>query len=157
MHSAPAVSYPVGRSHFQGWLVGLTALVGTLTALLWHYQVTTGGWKQWLFVVTLLGSCMVAFRDWRRAPRGILRWDGKDWTWISPAALAGGVVTIHLDLQFCLVLSLRTEAGARIWLWPEQRVEVTRWNALRRAVFSRGGAPHARQANVEVDLLQVMS
>lgn len=146
MHSAPALSYPVGRSRFQGWLLGLTGLTGALAGLLWLYQVNPAGWRQWLFVVTLLCACLVAAAAWSRSPRGSLRWDGQAWNWTSVDASACGVLTVHLDLQFCLVLSLRLSTGARIWLWPQRSAEAALWSALRRAVFSRGSAGQADDA-----------
>jgi hypothetical protein len=66
-------------------------------------------------------------------------------------------VAAHLDFQFLLLLSLRTEAGARLWLWPERRVAPMRWHALRCAVFSRSGAAQAQNANTEAALLQLKS
>lgn len=157
MHSAPAVSYPVGRSRFQGWLVSMAGLAGMVAGLLWRQQADLAGWRQWIFAVTLLGACVVAVQAWRRTPRGSLRWDGQAWSWTSVDVSACGVVTVHLDLQFFLLLSLRTDTGVRLWLWPERRAEVTRWNALRRAVFSRRGAAQAQTVNAEADLVSVKS
>lgn len=137
MHGAPAVSYPVGRSRFQGWLVGLTGLGGTVAGLLWRHQADPAGWRQWLLALTLLCVCALAADAWRRSPRGSLRWDGQTWSWTAVDASVCGVLTVHLDLQFCLLLSLRLDTGARIWFWPERGAEVMAWNALRRAVFSR--------------------
>ncbi|WP_296444925.1 hypothetical protein [Rhodoferax sp. UBA5149] len=153
MHSAPAVSYPVGRSRFQGWLVGLTGLGGVLTGGFWQQATDLAGWRQWLFALTLLGTCAIAAQTWRRSPRGILHWDGQVWRWTGLDASVCGRVTVHLDLQFWLVLSLRMDAGARLWLWPERAADVVLWNALRRAVFSRGGSGQAQDAGV--DALQV--
>ena len=144
MHSAPAVSYPVGRSRFQGWLVGLTALGGMVIGLLWRHAADPAGWRQWLIAMTLLGACVVATLVWLRSPPGILRWDGQAWRWTTGDALVSGLLTAHLDLQFCLVVSLAPDTGARIWIWPERRTEVALWNALRRAVFSRGAAGQAQ-------------
>lgn len=157
MHSAPAVSYPVGRSRFQGWLVGVTGMAGAVSGVLWRYQAHPAGWPQWLFSMTLLGACLVAALAWRRSPRGILCWDGQAWSWESLDASVGGVVTLHLDCQSCLLLSLYTHAGVRLWLWPEHRADVARWNDLRRAVFSHRGAAKAPAAEVETALAQVKS
>jgi hypothetical protein len=151
MHSAPAVSYPVGRSRFQGWLVGLTCSGGVLAGLLWRYQTGLAGWRQWLFAMIMLGTSVAAARAWRRAPQGSLRWDGQAWSWTARDASVCGVLAVHLDLQFCMVLSLRTDTGARRWFWPERRAEVALWQALRRAVFSRGGADQPPDAGADVD------
>ena len=151
MHSAPAVSYPVGRSPFQGWLLGLAGLGATLSGWLWCYQADPAGWRQWLFAMTLLGACVVAGEAWRRSPRGSLRWDGQVWSWTSVDASACGVLKVHFDLQFCLVLSLRPHSGARVWLWPQRTGEVALWNALRRAVFSRRSVGQAQDASADAD------
>ena len=140
MHSAPAVSYPVGRSRFQGWLLLGLGLGASVTGAFWLGQVDTAGWRQGLFAGVLLGTCGAAALAWRRSARGILRWDGQAWHWTGADASTPVRLTVHLDGQFVLLLSLRPDSGKRLWLWPERRVDMVHWNALRRAVFSRGGA-----------------
>lgn len=137
MHSAPAVSYPVGRSRFQGGLIGCSGLLGGLIGVLWLYQTDGAGWRQGLFFLTLFGALAISIQGWRRSPLGNLRWDGQAWSWTCGEMSSSGKVALHLDLQFFLLLSLQTEAGVRLWLWPECADDVTRWNALRRAVFAR--------------------
>ena len=149
MHSAPAVSYPVGRSRFQGWLLLLTSLAGMLVGLIWFRQSDLAGWRQGLYAATLLGTCVIALQAWRRSPCGSLRWDGQAWSWTERDVSVCAVVHVHLDLQFFLLLSLNTDAGRWIWLWPERRTAATRWNALRRAVFSHSGASQVLTANAE--------
>ena len=139
MHSAPTVSYPVGRSRLEGWVVVLTALSGVLVVLLWALAADTAGWRQWLLLMTLLATCSVAASGWRRSPQGTLRWDGKDWAWHSGQSPVSGILSVHLDLQFFLLVSLRTGSGPRLWLWPEQRFDAMRWKDLRRAVFAYSG------------------
>lgn len=137
MYSAPAVSYPVGRSRFQGYLLGLTCLIGIISGLLWHYQADAGGWRQWLFSFGFLGIFSVALLVWRQSALGRLSWDGQTWNWTCGAVSVCGVLTVHLDLQSCLVLCLHLDSGASIWLWPERGAEGVRWNSLRQAIFSR--------------------
>lgn len=149
MHSAPAVSYPVGRSRFQGWLVGLTGIGGTAIGLFWCYAVNPGGWRQWLYATTLLGFCVAAVAVWRRSPPGRLRWDGQAWNWSAMDASACGVLIVHLDFQSCLLLSFCPEKGPRLWLWPERGTDVLRWNALRCAVFSHSDECQAQDASID--------
>lgn len=149
MHSAPAVSYPVGRSRLHGWLVLGLGLGASLTGAWWLRQVDAVGWRQWLFFGVLLGACGAAAVAWRHSARGTLRWDGQAWHWNGAVALTPGALTVHLDGQFFLLLGLRSDTGKRLWLWPERRLDVTRWSALRRAVFSRAAVerdPSARAA-----------
>lgn len=140
MHSAPAVRYPVGHSRFQACLIGLTASGGVVAGLLWYATASAADWRPWLLFMVLLGSCVAAARAWHRTLPGSLHWDGQAWDWTTADASSRGVLGAHLDFQFFLVLSLRPDTGARLWLWPERSADVARWNALRRAVFSRGGA-----------------
>lgn len=147
MHGAPAVSYPAGRSRFQGWLLALTALSGGLTGWLWQSQSDSVGWRHGLFTLALLGALLLAGNAWRRSPAGHLSWDGQGWTWLSAEGPVGGVLAVHLDLQFCLVVSLRPMTGPRLWLWPERRSELARWSALRRAVFARGVSATGQDAS----------
>ena len=136
MHSAPAVSYPVGRSHFQGCLLGGTVLIGVLAGMLWFYVSGLAGWRLGLYAITLVGTGALAIQAWRRTPGGVLRWDGQVWRWTTEAASVCGVLTVHLDFQFCLLLSLRTDAGVRLALWPQRQTDTVHWHALRCAVFS---------------------
>ncbi len=150
MHNAPAVSYPVGRSRFQGGLVGLATWGGTIAGLLWRHQTDPVVWLQWLFAFTIGLTSYAAARFWYRAPTGTLRWDGRAWSWYSGKAPISGAVTVYLDLQYFMLLSLRTEGGERIWLWPERRTEARYWNALRQAVFSRGAKVNPHDASARV-------
>ena len=137
MHNAPSVSFPVGRSRFQGWLLGLISLIAVLADWLWCLQADSIGWRQGLFLLILLVTLVDSVLVWQRTPTGSLRWDGQVWSWNSVNAPVSGVLAVHLDLQFCLVLSLRQVNGVRIWLWIERRGDATRWDALRRAVFAQ--------------------
>lgn len=151
MHRAPALSFPLGRSRFQGALVILTGLTSALVGLLWYVAADSFGWRQGLFALIFLSVFVVALESWRHAPAGILRWDGQSWSWIGVQATVGGRLRAHLDLQFCLVLSLRPDSGRRIWLWPERRRDERHWNALRRAVFARDGASLGQIATSNAD------
>ena len=155
MHSAPSVTYPVGRSRFQGWFIALTGLIGVLTGLLWHQYADLTGWRPWLFAGTLIFSCVCAFYAWYCSPQGELRWDGQGWRWTSKEVALSGSVTAHLDFQNLLLLSMHLTTGERIWLWPERVTDATRWNALRRAIFSGCSAAQARDENAETPLVQV--
>ncbi|MHB8948911.1 MAG: hypothetical protein ACYC4S_07600 [Rhodoferax sp.] len=146
MHSAPAVSYPVGRSRLHAWLILGVGLGASLTGAWWLRQIDAAGWRQWLFVGILLVACAIAAAAWRDSSRGTLRWDGQAWHWNGVVAFAPAVLTVHLDGQFFLLLRLRSDTGKRLWLWPERRLDVTRWSALRRAVFSRAAAPRDASA-----------
>lgn len=137
MHSAPTVSYPVGRSRFQGWLIVLTGLMALVLGMFWREQADLAGWRQGLFLVSLLVASGIALKTWLQTPNGALRWDGQAWSWTCGPAVIGGRVTVHLDLQFCMLLRMRTETGVQQWFWPERGVALPLWSALRCAVYSR--------------------
>lgn len=144
MHRAPALSFPLGRSRFLGTLVLLTGLSGLAVGLFWHLALDGSGWRQAVFALTWLSVFVFAFRSWWHTANGKLRWDGQSWHWTDAATTLSGQLGVHLDWQFCLILSLRPESGRRIWLCPERWRDVTHWNALRRAVFARQGADSAQ-------------
>lgn len=138
MHSAPAVSYPVGRSRFQGWLVLLTALVSALTLLTWTGQADAVTARHLAAgVVWLASTGLAAWHGWH-SPTGVLSWDGIGWSWNCANCRLAVVPDVTLDLQTCLLLRLHAGAGlAGLWVWPEQRASPQRWLALRRAVFGK--------------------
>ena len=129
--------------------MGLTTLGGVLLGVLWCIQADPAGWRQWLFGATLLGTGIAASEAWRRTPRGRLGWDGHVWTFASLGRSEGGVLAVHLDVQFCMLISLRTNTGKRLWLWPQRTTEVAQWNALRRAAFSRAAVGHSPDRHVD--------
>jgi hypothetical protein len=157
MNNAPAVSYPVGRSNFHGWMLGLVSLAGLLAGLLWRFQADPPMWRQGLFVATLLATGLAALQAWRHSPCGSLKWDGQGWSLTVPGATFCGLPTVHLDLQWCLLLRLRTENDSCHWLWLERQGDVAPWNALRRALFSASAAGQGPEAGVDVHRPEVSS
>jgi toxin CptA len=146
MHSAPAVSFPVGRSRFQGWCLALIWLAGTAACVFWSITTRVNGspadWRSYLALFVVVGTGAVALRAWQQTPRGVLRWDGQLW-WLEPAvpsavAPVTGALAVHLDFQFVMLLSLRTGQGGLHWLWLDQQgaTSTSRWSALRRAAHA---------------------
>jgi hypothetical protein len=151
MHRAPAFRFPLGRSHFQGILLTFTGLAGLLVGLLWYRATAQSGWRQYLFALLLLAAFANAWRSWHRTPAGSLCWDGQDWRLGNADAPACGPLAVQLDLQFCLLLSLRPNGGKRTWLCAERQCDAMQWNALRRAVFSRSIAAPGQSASANSD------
>jgi len=136
MHSAPSVSYPVGRSPFAGWASAGLALLGLLVAGGWTLQ-SGFGWRQLAAFATVLACGALAWHGWLRSPCGVLRWDGLAWSWEEGGAVAPGRPELALDLQSRLLLQWRPEGGGARWLWIEREAAPSDWEALRRAVYSR--------------------
>lgn len=152
MHSAPAVSYPVGRSRFQGQLIGVLAALGCIAGVWWYSVVDTPGWRQGLFFTSLLLTGFISVRAWWLSFSGVLAWDGEAWRFSGAQGVVSGEVRLHLDLQFCLLICLRSEEGSRLWLWPEHRTAPAVWLALRRAVMS-SATERASRSNAEASAL----
>jgi toxin CptA len=139
MHYAPSVTYPVGRSRFALalaaglWLAGAAALAG------WLAGSAGWSWRHGAGLAALLGAGAFALAGWLRAPVGELSGSGDSWTWGED--LPGRVEAV-LDLQGRMLLRWHAAAGgAALWLWVERKHAPRRWDALRRAVYSR--ATHA--------------
>jgi len=137
MHSAPAVTYPVGRCHIQGWLTLALWGLGAVVCVLWIRAEGRIGWPQGLAVSLGLLTGALALRSLLMAPEGSLSWDGQQWTWQTGRDSLGGTVRPTLDLQRWVLLEFRPQAGRSIWLWVARTNEPTRWDALRRALWSR--------------------
>src|SRR5687768_9329233 len=99
MHSAPSVSYPVGRSPFAAGLLSGAWLLGVAAVGLWSFQVRAPGWQLGasLLVVLLTGLC--AAWNWLRTAQGVLSWDGQSWSWSAGAEAEEGMPEVGLDLQ----------------------------------------------------------
>jgi hypothetical protein len=140
MHNAPPVTYPLGRSHFQGlallglWLAG----VGVLT--LWWRVAPVADWRLWTALAVVLAAGVAAGWAWLHSPVGQLCWDGQDWRWESQGYQAGTPVrdlVVALDLQRTLLLRLENQDHATLWLWAGRSTQPERWLDLRRAVHSQ--------------------
>lgn len=136
MHGAPSVSYPVGRSALVGallmgiWSLGLFACVAFAAlgasargiAAAAAACLASGAWVAW---------------SWWRQPAGLLAWDTAAWTWSEgDPHVRTGALEVVLDLQSLLLLRWRAPGQGR-WLWAERTRLPARWDALRRAVYSR--------------------
>lgn len=148
MHSAPSVSYPVGRSRFHANGLLAISLTGLATGLLWRQQAQPPAWQQILLVVVWLGSSSAALRSWHGSPRGILQWDGQVWHWDVGASTLTGQLKVQLDFQRCLLARLRADGGQSTWLWLERGRDAILWDALRRAAFSVAPAARANDHRV---------
>lgn len=146
MHSAPSVSYPVGRSRLAATVLLLLWLLGGVVTALWWFQAPSQAWwleGRWL-AVAAVGA--VAAWSWWQGPSGILAWDGETWTWSGDRPDHTGMLEVSLDLQHWLLLRW-TCGNASRWLWLERAGRAESWDDLRRAVYSRArieALPEAR-------------
>ncbi|MDE2606802.1 MAG: hypothetical protein KGL68_12865 [Burkholderiales bacterium] len=139
MHSAPSVNYPVGRSPFAARAAALLVLAGLAVSLAWSLQAPLG-WRQGLAFAAVGASAGLALRGWLRTARGLLRWDGLAWAWEEGGRSVPGAPEVALDFQSRLLVRWRPQTGPNRWLWLERVSDPARWEALRRAVYSRASA-----------------
>lgn len=151
MHSAPAVTYPVGRCHMQTYLTLALWGLGAVVCALWIRDAGRIGWPQGLALLLGLLTGALALRSLLMAPEGTLRWDGQQWTWQTGRSSLSGTVRPILDLQSWILLEFRPHAGAPLWLWLVRATEPTRWDALRRALWSRASRRGAGHSDVLAD------
>ena len=147
MHSAPSVSYPVGRSRFLARVQGSLWLLGAATVAAWCAQVDTLGWRQALALASLVFAGTLAWQSWRRMPVGGLHWDGQQWFWTDAGEPSAVALELHLDWQRYMLLSCQSPGAALRWCWVEQASQPQRWRDLRRAVYSPARA-HAAPDSV---------
>jgi toxin CptA len=144
MHNAPSVSYPVGRCRLAGVLLVLAWSAGAAALAAWASHVPAPLWQQALAAVAVAAAGLSAALGWARSAEGTLAWHGDTWDWQSGAEAAAGRVERILDLQHWVLVRWRAETGPARWLWLEAKRDPARWDALRRAVYSRARteAPH---------------
>jgi toxin CptA len=143
MHSAPSVTYPVGRSPFAGALLLLIWLLAAAAIGFWWTQAS--GWRLAAAVMVWVASGGWAARQWWRSPTGAVAWDGESWNWAGPEGADSGVLEVSLDLQRTILVRWAGK-GASHWFWLERASRAERWDDLRRAVYSRAapGTPPDR-------------
>jgi toxin CptA len=139
MHSAPSVSYPVGRSRFAGALLLGVWLLGASACIAWRVAAPVSSVRSGLAAMVVLAAGLVAAWRWWRMPMGTLTWDQEQWGWLGGSAAHPAVPQVSLDLQDWLLLRWCPRSGSR-WLWLERASHPEQWADLRRAVYSRARA-----------------
>jgi hypothetical protein len=143
MYNAPAVTYPVGRSHFQISLTLAVVLAGAVAQGAWWLSSPTHGAGHGLgWVLCLVFGAWSVWRG-RHPPKVQLAWDGRDWRLQAGASSPPVRPQVILDVQHHLLLCLRPETGFAVWVWPAQGTQPERWLALRRALFHPASHPES--------------
>ena len=145
MHSAPSVSYPVGRSsrHAHCLLLALWSAGGCVAALTAWRLEHLGGRTALLGASVLLASFGLRHGGTGRAQGpAVLHFDGSAWALVGAASThARGLQTaraeVCLDFQSLMLVRLQQAGREQRWLWLDARSEPARWADLRRAVYSR--------------------
>ncbi|MCZ8251053.1 MAG: hypothetical protein O9318_01135 [Hylemonella sp.] len=135
MHSAPAVSYPVGRSSMRALIYIVPALLACLACGAWAWQSAAADVVR--LPVLLLCGLVLVLAGWAalQPPQGQLVWDGQSWRWETATGAQVGRVHARLDGQEYLLLEFRPMQGRGIWLWLARGMAPRVWDELRRAVY----------------------
>ncbi len=145
MHSAPAVVFPVGRSHFEAWSIGALISCECFAWVLWSSSVAVIGEFQ-----ISAGALVVVFSvwllmSWWQTPQGRLSWDGMNWALYLKGQTTSVNPELVFDLQFVMLLRLGVHESSRAcWVWLERSSNSLRWFALRRAVHQPPVRPEDR-------------
>ena len=135
MHSAPAVSFPVGPSRAARLLLSTLWLAGALGAVCFVGDLDV---RAFLLLGSVLLAGGLAWRFGGHREVGLLHFDGQCWSWSGRGApQAAARAQVALDLQVLMLLRLVEAGRPQRWLWLERRTDPPRWTALRRAVYSR--------------------
>jgi hypothetical protein len=137
MHSAPAVSYPVGRSFFYAGLLLLMLLLAAAGLLAWAASSQAPRLVHGAAAGLWLVCALVAAVGWRRSPTGQLSWDGQRWTWSSAGRAVPVALRLIVSHPSLMLLCLQPGHGPRLWVWLARTQAPGRWLACRRAVLAR--------------------
>ena len=137
MHSAPSVSFPVGRSRMARRLLGFLWTLGAAALCAWMLQFSVPfGWRTALLMAAVLFAGLAAWRASRLGAGAELRWDGQHWSCSASASFHAATATIHLDLQSLMLVCLQEPGRRAAWLWLDRACLPARWLDLRRALHA---------------------
>jgi hypothetical protein len=137
------------------------ALLCSVTAGAFIFSFFAGDFESWrgaLLIVAWSLASLLSFRSvWAGQAKCWLSWDGSTWQ-ILPVSAPFDVrrqkisavdlknhqasdeavshLTVHLDLQRVLLVSLANPEGDRNWFWVSQAAFPERWHGFRCAVYS---------------------
>ena len=142
MHSAPSVSFPVGRSHLARRLLWATWGLGAVAFAAWCVQFDGERWRTALLALVLACGAFGAARASRLGEGVRLTWDGLHWSCSGSPAFEEAYALIHLDLQSLMLARLHQPGRGAAWLWLDRSAFPSRWLDLRRALHA--AAPSQR-------------
>ena len=140
MHSAPSVSFPVGRSRLASRLVWAAWGLGAAVLAAWCFQFEGAAWRTaWLASAVLLAG-VAAAQAARLGEGARLQWNGQHWSCEGAVRLHSAVATLHLDLQSLMLVRVEEAGRGAAWLWVERASCPPRWLDLRRALHASAAA-----------------
>ena len=138
MHSAPSVSYPVGRSRYARRLLVLVWAIGVAVVTLASMQADGFDWRRAMLALSAVVASAAAWTGLlQSAAPARLAFDGRHWSISGGAPLGAARASVALDLQSLLLLRLDEAARRRRWVWVDRQAMPERWLDLRRALHAR--------------------
>ena len=147
MHSAPSVSFPVGRSRFASRLVAGVWLLGAAAFVAWCLEYSGAGWRTAALVVLLLVAGLGVRRATRAGEGSLLKWDGQLWSCSGKLCFGNATMTPQLDFQSLMLVRLQEQGRRTAWLWLDRAFDPTRWLDLRRAVHASAAVRRAASSS----------
>jgi len=136
MHSAPSVSFPLGRSRFGLAIVLMLSMIGAAAQITWMLQSQTLGFVHMTGCFIWLVGSGLALRYWANTQSGDLAWTGAHWSWTAQHTSVPVSATLVFDFQSILLMRLVFPEGASYWFWVQQNAAQVRWLDLRRALMN---------------------
>ncbi|GAA4328561.1 hypothetical protein GCM10023165_00920 [Variovorax defluvii] len=132
------MSYPVGRSRLASRLLLVLWASGACCALAASVRSDGVDWRSGLLVFGIfLAGLAVRTSSLRRESAAMLHFDGARWSIPGTTGPQAAAAKVALDVQSSLLVRLTFSDGACRWLWLDRHAAPERWQALRRAVYSR--------------------
>jgi toxin CptA len=138
-HNAPPVTYPLQRSLVQALIYLSAWLLACALVCSWIWFSQYSGLALLLGAAAITLSGLAGVVGLKSSPVGQLAWDGQHWHWESPAYQAGMSeyeLLVAADFQHVVLLRVKNQANASLWLWAERGAAPQRWLDLRRALYS---------------------
>jgi len=140
MHLAPEVNFSVKRSRWHARLIVGASLLGLLVFAAFARDQMLLDVRTGVMALAMLIASTTALIGWKHSVQGNLRWDGQHWYWSGFSGNPVCCLRMVMDFQSALLVTVRAEAQASIFLWLEAPPSDAIWKALRRAIVSSQSA-----------------
>ncbi|SCK60870.1 hypothetical protein VAR608DRAFT_6872 [Variovorax sp. HW608] len=138
MHSAPSVSYPVGRSRYAERLLLALWALGVCAVTMACVQSAGLDWRDGVLLLCAIVASVAAWTGVLRSscPANLV-FDGQCWSMSGGVSVPTAQAAVMLDLQWLLLVRIKEPLGAARWIWVDRTAMPQRWRDLRRALYSR--------------------
>jgi hypothetical protein len=142
--NAPSVDFPVGRFFLGAYLVVGLSVATACVFVLSYFAGDFAGWRASLMLLVWALASFCSIRAVMAGqPQCWLSWDGNAWQ-VLPVAphemtqpcIAESAMSVHLDLQRYMLVSVFNASGLRQWFWVTHASFPDRWHGFRCAVYS---------------------